>query len=97
MNVTELGYVIRHWRIVKNETLVTMAKALGMEISRLSGIETRDVEPTEEELRHIAYYMAGLSKQKIMAAEMERKKLDVFWNKIRAGLGAKLLEELRKH
>ncbi|STO37620.1 Uncharacterised protein [Gallibacterium anatis] len=31
-----------------------------------------------------------------MAAEMERKKLDVFWNKIRAGLGAKLLEELRR-
>ena len=96
MNVTELGYVIRHWRIVKNETLGTMAKALGMETSRLSGIETRDIEPTEEELRHIAYYMAGLSKQKIMAAEMEHKKLDVFWNKIRAGLGAKLLEELRK-
>ncbi|WKS98354.1 helix-turn-helix domain-containing protein [Gallibacterium anatis] len=55
MSVNNLGYVIRHWRIVKKVTLGTMAKALGMKASRLSGIETRDVEPTEEELRHIAY------------------------------------------
>lgn len=96
MSVNNLGYVIRHWRIVKNVTLGTMAKALGMEISRLSGIETRDVEPTEVELRHIAYYMAGLSKQKIMAAETKHKKLDVFWNTIRMDLGTKLLEELRR-
>lgn len=96
MSVNELGYVIRHWRIVKKVTLGTMAKALGMKASRLSGIETRDVEPTEEELRHIAYYMAGLSKQKIMAAEMEHKKPDVFWNTIRMDLGTKLLEELKK-
>ncbi|WKS98355.1 hypothetical protein [Gallibacterium anatis] len=40
--------------------------------------------------------MAGLSKQKIMAAEMEHKKLDVFWNTIRMDLGTKLLEELRR-
>lgn len=97
MNVTELGYVIRYWRISKKVTLGKMAEALEMQVSQLSGIENGRVRPTAEELRYIAYYMAGLSKQKIMTAEMEHKKLDVFGNTIRPWLGTKLLQDLKKH
>lgn len=57
--VTDLGRVLKYYRIMKNESLFTMSKELGMATSYLSGIENGRVEPTDKDLIKISAYLAG--------------------------------------
>lgn len=57
--VTDLGRVLKYYRIMKNESLFTMSKELDMATSYLSGIENGRVEPTDKDLIKISAYLAG--------------------------------------
>lgn len=57
--VTGLGRVLKYYRIMKNESLFTMSKELGMATSSLSAIENGRVEPTDKDLIKISAYLAG--------------------------------------
>lgn len=57
--VTDLGRVLKYYRIMKNESLFTMSSSLDMATSYLSGIENGRVEPTDKDLIKISAYLAG--------------------------------------
>lgn len=57
--VTDLGRVLKYYRIMKNESLFTMSKELDMATSYLSGIENGRTEPTDKDLIKISAYLAG--------------------------------------
>ena len=57
--VTDLGRVLKYYRIMKNESLFTMSKELGMATSSLSAIENGRVEPSDKTLIKISAYLAG--------------------------------------
>lgn len=57
--VTDLGRVLKYYRIMKNESLFTMSKELGMATSSLSAIENGREEPSDKTLIKISAYLAG--------------------------------------
>lgn len=81
--MTDLGKVIRTWRLLNNHTLLDMAKELKRQISRLSAIEHGRVQPTNEEIFCIAWFMSGLNYLEIQQKFKGRKeRLDKFMNEI---------------
>lgn len=81
--MTDLGKVIRTWRLLNNHTLLDMAKELKRQISRLSAIEHGRVQPINEEIFCIAGFMSGLNYLEIQQKFKGRKeRLDKFINEI---------------
>lgn len=57
--LTDLGKVIRRFRLLSNSSLYDMAKQIDMGTAELSGIECGRTQPSDEQLNKIACYLAG--------------------------------------
>lgn len=57
--LTDLGKVIRRFRVLANSTLYDMANQIDMGTAELSGIECGRIQPNDEQLNKIACYLAG--------------------------------------
>lgn len=56
---TDLGKVIRRFRVLTGGTLYDMANQIDMGTAELSGIECGRAQPSNEQLNKIACYLAG--------------------------------------
>lgn len=82
--VTDLGRVLKYYRIMKNESLFTMSKELDMATSYLSGIENGRVEPTDKDLIKISAYLAGANfETEYNRIQENRAKFDRVMNMVR--------------
>lgn len=57
--LTDLGKVIRRFRVLTGSTLLEMANQIDMGVAELSGIECGRTQPSHEQLNKIACYLAG--------------------------------------
>lgn len=82
--VTDLGRVLKYYRIMKNESLLTMSKELDMATSYLSGIENGRIEPTDEDLIKISAYLVGANfETEYNRIQKNRAKFDQVMNTVR--------------
>lgn len=57
--LTDLGKVIRRFRVLTGGSLYEMANQIDMGTAELSGIECGRTQPSDEQLNKIACYLAG--------------------------------------
>ena len=57
--LTDLGKILRRFRVLSDSTLYRMAKEIDMGVAELSGIECGRTQPTDEQINKIACYLAG--------------------------------------
>lgn len=57
--LTDLGKVIRRFRVLTGSSLYDMANQIDMGTAELSGIECGRTQPSDEQLNKIACYLAG--------------------------------------
>lgn len=82
--VTDLGRVLKYYRIMKNESLFTMSKELGMATSYLSGIENGRIEPADKDLIKISAYLVGANfETEYSRIQENRAKFDQVMNMVR--------------
>lgn len=82
--VTDLGRVLKYYRIMKNESLLTMSKELDMATSYLSGIENGRIEPADKDLIKISAYLVGANfETEYSRIQENRAKFDQVMNMVR--------------
>lgn len=77
--LTDLGKVLRGFRVLTGNSLYGMSKQIDMGSTELSGIEFGRTQPSDEQLNKIACYLAG---KEYESNPYNPNKFEEFMNKI---------------